>query len=999
MPLTTPIPHAPSHRRRARSRTFCTPTLALAALATVAAAFAATPGRAARQPETLAAGSVTAPTSSRLARSDESQRLAARGPWRDFSARNGGWTALWNPVTGTPHRAFGRGVPLPGYANHPAGVEAAVRRFVAANRALFGDPVLELTRAHTVRQSWYVSFRQTAGGLPVLGADWEFRVSLDGRLYAFGADAYQVPAAAVTGPRIPAVVAREAAGSGLAFDAGRDRLEGGESLALLPVAGEAGVEFRRVAEVRVITANPPGDWRTLVDAANGEVVSRQNRVRWTIGGTVTGEVHDLLPTDPLGAQPLRRLRVTVGATPVTTDAAGAYSAPAAGTVTVSAGLRGSFCNVNRSDGVPDASFSTSVADPATVNIAWTALNSHDAERDGYRNVTFVHDYVKALDPALTALDYEMPTYVNINSTCNAFYDPTDGSVNFYAAGGGCPNTATMPDVVYHEYGHGVNDKLYIAEGAGGMNNGALHEGTADVLAAMIQDTPHAGKGFFGPGTVLRELDNTRRWPQDASGDPHTTGLIIGGAFWDLREAVGLTVAANLAHFAKYGLPDDFDDGVAMNEYFVSALEVDDDDANLDNGTPHGAEIIAAFNAHGIGSNLFMTVAHTPLEDSPTTGPFPVTAQATYSGPFGGFAGGPTLHFSVDGGAFQDLAMTPTGGPDEYTASIPEGTDGIVAYYVSVSDTYGGTVTDPAGAPGLAHRFVAGPTTSIVSYDMETNPGWTVGAVGDNATTGIWVRVDPNGTFVGAVQAQPEDDHTADPGAICWVTGNAGIGQAAGVADVDNGRTTLLTPVFDALAGGLVHPVVSYWRWYSNNLGATPGTDFWRVDISNDGGASWQAVENTLESSNAWQRTLVRIEDIVAPTSNMRLRFIAEDAGDGSLIEAAVDDFQVLGFENELLAVSDPGARGVRFAPPAPNPFRLDTRLRFALVEPGRVTIRLFDTGGRAVRTLAAGTWEAGEHSVVWDGRDESGRAVSSGTYFARLSAGGRTTERRVVRIR
>ena len=127
----------------------------------------------------------------------------------------------------------------------------------------------------------------------------------------------------------------------------------------------------------------------------------------------------------------------------------------------------------------------------------------------------------------------------------------------------------MPDVVYHEYGHGVNDKLYIAEGAGGMNNGALHEGTADVLAAMIQDTPHGGKGFFGPGTVLRELDNTRRWPQDASGDPHTTGLIIGGAFWDLRQAAGLAVASNLAHFAKYGLPDDFDDGVAMNEYFVS----------------------------------------------------------------------------------------------------------------------------------------------------------------------------------------------------------------------------------------------------------------------------------------------------------------------------------------------------------------------------------------------------------------------------------------------
>src|SRR6185503_16521760 len=119
----------------------------------------------------------------------------------------------------------------------------------------------------------------------------------------------------------------------------------------------------------------------------------------------------------------------------------------------------------------------------------------------------------------------------------------------------------------------------------------LHEGMADVLAAMIQDDPDGGKGFFGPGTILRSLDNTRRWPEDANpADPHITGLIIGGAFWDLRRSAGLDVAARLSHFAMYGLPDDPEAGVAMSEYFVETLVADDDDADLGNGTPHAAEI-------------------------------------------------------------------------------------------------------------------------------------------------------------------------------------------------------------------------------------------------------------------------------------------------------------------------------------------------------------------------------------------------------------------------
>ena len=96
-----------------------------------------------------------------------------------------------------------------------------------------------------------------------------------------------------------------------------------------------------------------------------------------------------------------------------------------------------------------------------------------------------------------------------------------------------------------------------------------------------------GKGFFGPGTVLRELANTLRWPQDASGDrarhrhDHRR-RVLGSA----AHGAGSRSPRMLSHFAKYGTPDDPDDGVAMNEFFVETLVADDDDANLGNGTPH-----------------------------------------------------------------------------------------------------------------------------------------------------------------------------------------------------------------------------------------------------------------------------------------------------------------------------------------------------------------------------------------------------------------------------
>jgi len=197
------------------------------------------------------------------------QQSLSRGPaWRGFATQHRGWRALWNQATGTPHRAFGPGIPLPGFAPRPAAADRAVRAFIAGHPELFGTgPTLETLAAHPIEDRWYVRYRQTVGGVPVLFADWEFRLSADGRLFMFGADAYPTGAQVPAGPRLVAAAARTAATQGLPFDPARDQLSG-EQLYLVPWRAAGRTRLRPAYQVQVRTQAPLGSWLALVDATD-----------------------------------------------------------------------------------------------------------------------------------------------------------------------------------------------------------------------------------------------------------------------------------------------------------------------------------------------------------------------------------------------------------------------------------------------------------------------------------------------------------------------------------------------------------------------------------------------------------------------------------------------------------------------------------------------------------------------------------------------------------
>lgn len=177
-------------------------------------------------------------------------------------------------------------------------------------------------------------------------------------------------------------------------------------------------------------------------------------------------------------------------------------------------------------------------------------------------------------------------------------------------------------------------------------------------------------------------------------------------------------------------------------------------------------------------------------------------------------------------------------------------------------------------------------------DVEQDQGWILGVEGDDATSGIWERAIPAGTHVNENEAEPAADASAE-GEYCFVTGAASPAETeANATDVDGGHTSLRSPVFDVTE--LTDPALQFSYDYSNDLGSNRGSDFFRAQISSDGGDTWTNLINTAAATHGWKTVSVKIADFVTPTDRMVLQFIAEDDGSGSLVEAAVDEISITG---------------------------------------------------------------------------------------------------------
>ena len=234
-----------------------------------------------------------------------------------------------------------------------------------------------------------------------------------------------------------------------------------------------------------------------------------------------------------------------------------------------------------------------------------------------------------------------------------------------------------------------------------------------------------------------------------------------------------------------------------------------------------------------------------------------------------------LHYIVNGGSVQTTSMVQVF-ENQYNATIPALFCGDkVEFYVSALDSTLGRVYDHNTlAP---NRAVSASEISIIFEDnFETDLGWSVSG---SATDGHWERGVPVG---GGDRGDPATDF--DGSGSCYLTDNVD-----GDSDVDNGTTSLMTPVLDlSLGDARIH----YARWYSNDYGAAPNADEMNVYISNNDGSTWILVETIgpiEQSSGGWFENNFLASDFITTTDQMRFRFSASDLNSGSVVEAGLDD--------------------------------------------------------------------------------------------------------------
>jgi len=583
-----------------------------------------------------------------------------------------GWRLVLDEAAGAPALLEGRGIPwLPGTASGipaPAGLpkgtesawrlqqlEAQARAFLDRYPGLLGarSEDLVLNPEASGRFSDYLDyadFQWVYTGLEVEGARVVFRVN-HGNLVQMGQE-FVSPAIRHLDPH-PSLSLETAWQVLWAYAGGRsgaDEIVEPGRLLVIPVTSRAALEgrpfapgeglaYRLVYRLAFHRTGVQGTWDAVVDAHTGELLSFQDSNRY---GRVRGGAYVADQPSPELTRPFPYADVG-GAY---ADAQGIFQAAADST------LNGKYVKIVDTCGPIDLS-------PSGADLEFGKSGRRDcgtpgfggdgntrAARTQYYNVNQIRAKAQSFLPNNAWLNSQIGDRVNLQQTCNAYWDGKN--LNFFASGGGCGNTGELPGVSLHEWGHGLdqNDGTPPADGGTG-------ESYADLTALMQGHASCMGSGFLmgqncdGYGsaclscTGVRDLDYAKhRNPSPATasqlagvlgyhcpsygsyGGPcgyegHCESAIISQAVWDL--AARDLPASGLDQATAWELVEGFwflsrptagsaytcqkstlaTDGCGVSNTYSVFRVVDDCDGDLSNGTPHGAAIFAALDRHGI----------------------------------------------------------------------------------------------------------------------------------------------------------------------------------------------------------------------------------------------------------------------------------------------------------------------------------------------------------------------------------------------------------------
>ena len=228
----------------------------------------------------------------------------------------------------------------------------------------------------------------------------------------------------------------------------------------------------------------------------------------------------------------------------------------------------------------------------------------------------------------------------------------------------------------------------------------------------------------------------------------------------------------------------------------------------------------------------------------------------------------------DSGSYSEIQATSMGN-GMYAATLSAGDcNTTVEFYLQAMTTMGTTVNFPVN--GASVPIVSDVTADVIAFsdDGETNPGWTVSG---NATDGQWERAVP----ANFGRSDPASDF--DGSGQCWLTDNG-----ASNSDIDGGATILTSPVFDLSSGG----IVSYAYWMNDETNTIGTEDYFRMEVSTDGGSNWSIARNYTTSAS-WRTDSIDIGSEFGNTSQLRIRFVAAENDPGDVLECAIDAISIV----------------------------------------------------------------------------------------------------------
>lgn len=506
---------------------------------------------------------------------------------------------------------------------------------------------------------WQVVFRRQVDNTPVEGEMITLLVS-QGRMVAFGSSRWSSTPTLPSKPTLSADQAWQALLSYLSLTDGTAHLSHPAATTFLPgLSATSGSNEKYEGAVGqgsslhrawVFDFEIPGErglYVGKVDTETGAILAFFDRVKY---GQVKGGVYPV-SNDQSGFDgteqknwPMPFADVTIDGTQQTANSMGIF-ADGPSNSTASTVLAGPYVQVEDSCGAINQSGPADgeidlLFGPGTdcdIPAGASAGNTH-ASRSGFYHLNRVMEKGRAWLPDNAWLKSQLRDRVNISVWCNATYG--GNQVNFYKGdGSSCRNTGEIAGVFVHEWGHGIDEN-----DGGGWDNPS--EAYADTVAFLQTHVSCVGRGFYlsqncdGYGdkclncSGIRDQDwdkHQEHAPATADGflkdhcgggggpcgkEEHCEAYVAAETIWDLATrdlpAAGYDLATSWQITDKlfyksrkgsgggaYNCSGTSSDGCSSSSWFTKFRNIDDDDGNLSNGTPHAAAIFAAFSRHKI----------------------------------------------------------------------------------------------------------------------------------------------------------------------------------------------------------------------------------------------------------------------------------------------------------------------------------------------------------------------------------------------------------------